>query len=121
VYISPQIDEHTQAIQVRVDVDNRDHLLRLGMFVAGELIYATDEEVLAVPKSAIQQLNGENVAFIQEKPGHYERMDVSLGRITEEYIEIKSGLSENDIVVTQGSFYLKSELAKESFGDGHGH
>lgn len=121
VYISPQVDEHTQAIQVRVDVKNQDHLLRLGMFISGELLYSSDDKVLAVPNAAIQQLDGEEVVFVQGKPGHYERRDVSLGRNTEEFTEIKKGLMEGEIVVTHGSFYLKSEIAKESFGDGHNH
>lgn len=121
VYISPQIDEHTQAIQVRVDVDNREHLLRLGMFISGDLIYASDDKALTVPVSAIQQLGGEEVVFVQEEPGHYERRDVILGRGAEGYTEVKKGLRDGDIVVTQGSFYLKSEIEKGSFGGGHNH
>jgi len=121
VYISPQVDEHTQAIKVRVDVDNPDHLLRLGMFVSGELIYASGKKVVAVPLSAVQQLNEENVVFVAEEGNNLKLREVVLGRNVNDYVEVTKGLNEGEIVVTQGSFYLKSEQAKEAFGDGHNH
>ena len=121
VYVSPQVDEHTQAIKVRVDIDNPDHLLRLGMFVSGELIYASGKKVLAVPLTAVQQLNEEDVVFMAEEGNNLKLREVVLGRTVNDYVEIKEGLSEGEFVVTQGSFYLKSEQAKEAFGDGHNH
>jgi len=121
VYISPQVDEHTQSIKARVDVDNDKHLLRLGMFVSGEVIYATDKRVLTVPAESVQSLNGEDVVFVSEEGDHFERRDVVLGQRVDDYIEIKKGVREGETVVTRGSFYLKSEQAKEAFGDGHNH
>lgn len=122
VYISPQVNAQTQSIKVRVDVDNSDHLLKLGMFVSGELVYAFGQEsVLAVPTSAIQELNGENIVFVSGEGDGLELREVILGRSINEYTEIKSGLSSGERVVTQGSFYLKSEKAKAGFGDGHNH
>jgi multidrug efflux pump subunit AcrA (membrane-fusion protein) len=121
VYISPQVDEHTQAIKVRVDVDNPDHLLRLGMFVSGELIYASNKKAIGVPLDAIQQLNGEDIVFVTEDGNNLRLREVVLGRSVNDYVEIIKGLNEGETVVTQGSFYLKSEQAKEAFGDGHNH
>lgn len=121
VYISPQVDEHTQSIKVRVDVENHEHLLRLGMFLSGKLIYASDKKALAVPVSAVQQLNEKDIVFAAEKEDIFKLKEVELGQRSNEYVEVKKGLKEGDVVVTQGSFYLKSERAKEAFGDGHGH
>jgi len=121
VYISLQVEEESQAIKVRIDVDNSEHLLRLGMFVSGELIYDSDKEVLAIPQSAVQELNGEDIAFVKEDKNKFELREVILGQSFGDYVEIKKGVEENEKVVTQGSFNLKSEQAKESFGDGHAH
>lgn len=121
VYISPQVDEHTQSIKVRVDVDNPQHLLRLGMFVSGELIYAADKTALSVPIAALQQLSGEDVVFVAGQDDRLIMREVILGESSGGYTEIRQGLKEGEHVVTQGSFYLKSELAKESFGHGHAH
>lgn len=121
VYISPQVEEESQAIKVRIDVDNSEHLLRLGMFVSAELIYGSDKKVVAVPQSAVQELNGEDIVFVMEDKNRFTLRKVTLGQSFGDYAEIKKGMEEDESVVTQGSFNLKSEQAKESFGDGHAH
>ena len=121
VYISPQVEEDSQAIKVRVDVDNSEHLLRLGMFVSAELIYGSDKKVLAVPQSAVQELNGEDIVFVMEDKDRFALREVILGQSFGDHVEIEKGAEQDEQVVTQGSFNLKSEKAKESFGDGHGH
>lgn len=120
VYISPQVDEETQTIKVRADVDNSEHLLRLGMFVTGELVYRTDEEVISVRLSAVQHLDGEDIVFVPDREG-FSAKEVLLGREFGDYVEIKDGLVDGDKLVTRGSFMLKSEMLKETFGGGHGH
>ncbi len=120
-YISPQVDEKTQSIKVRVDVDNKEHLLKLGMFIYGDLLYgAKDHAVVVVPDSAIQELNGESIVFVSEND-RLEVREVTIGRKVDGYTEIRDGLEAGEYVVTQGSFYLKSEKAKASFGGGHSH
>lgn len=121
VYISPQVEEDSQAIKVRIDVDNSKHLLRLGMFVSAELIYGSDKKVVAVPQSAVQELNSEDIVFVAEGKNRFALREVTLGQSFGDYVEIKKGVEEDEQVVTKGSFNLKSEKGKESFGDGHGH
>ena len=121
VYISPQVEEESQAIKVRINVDNFEHLLRLGMFVSGELIYDSEKEVSTIPQSAVQELNGEDIVFVKEGKNKFALREVTLGQSFGDHVEIKKGVEEDEQVVTQGSFNLKSEQAKESFGDGHGH
>lgn len=121
VYISPQVEEDSQAIKVRIDVDNSKHLLRLGMFVSAELMYGSDKKVVAVPQVAVQELNGEDIVFVMEDKNRFALREVTLGQSFGDYVEIKKGVQEDEQVVTQGSFNLKSEQAKESFGDGHAH
>jgi len=121
VYISPQVEEESQAIKVRMDVDNSGHLLRLGMFVSAELIDGSDQKVLAAPQSAVQELNGEDIVFVMEDENKFALREVTLGQSFGDYVEVRNGVKESEQVVTQGSFNLKSEQAKESFGDGHAH
>ncbi len=121
VFISPEIDDESKSIKVRVDVDNSEHLLKLGMSISGALIYHTDRESLIVPKSAIQLVNNENVVFVPQEKDEIEIREVVLGHAVGDAVEVKSGLSEGEHVVVHGSFNLKSEREKASFGDGHGH
>jgi cobalt-zinc-cadmium efflux system membrane fusion protein len=52
-YVSGVMDESTRTIRVRTVVANPAHLLRPGMFCDMRLLLTTDEEVLAVPRSAV--------------------------------------------------------------------
>ena len=56
-----------------------------------------------------------------EKGDSLKLKEIVLGQTSDGYVEVIKGLNEGDVVVTQGSFYLKSEQAKEAFGDGHNH
>ena len=44
-----------------------------------------------------------------------------IGRRDAGYAEIIAGLAANDVIATDGSFLIKSQLSKASFGDGHNH
>ncbi len=122
VFISPEIDEESKSIKVRVDIDNNKHLLKLGMSLSGELFYLSDHDVLVVAKDAVQTSGNESIVFVLDEHGDIEAREVVVGHAFDNVVEIKSGLKEGDEVVTHGSFYLKSELEKEAFsGDGHAH
>lgn len=116
VFISPEVHEESKSIKVRVDVDNSDHLLKLGMSISGELIHQEEREGLIVPKSAIQMVSDKNIVFVPNNDIEIEVREVHLGHSHHDEVEITTGLNESESVVTQGSFYLKSELEKESFG-----
>ncbi len=117
VFISPEIDEESKSIKVRVDVDNSDYLLKLGMSISGELIHQTEREGLIVPKAAVQMVSGKNIVFVPINEDGIEVREVRLGHSHHDEVEVIMGLNESESVVTQGSFYLKSELEKESFAD----
>ena len=116
VFISPEVDEESKSVKVRVDVDNSEHLLKLGMSISGELIHQEEREGLIVPKSAIQMASEKKIVFVPRNDNEIEVREVHLGHSHHDEVEVIMGLNESENVVTQGSFYLKSELEKESFG-----
>lgn len=80
--------------------------------------------VLRVNKTAIQQIDGKNVVFVakQEKDKiHFAPVAVELGNYSSDaqWVEVKSGITEKQQYVTQGSFLLKSELEKGEAEHGH--
>ena len=123
VFISPSVDEKTRAVKIRVNVKNEEHLLKFGMFVTGEILVPISGEVLTLPHSTIQTVEGKSVVFVPKKdePNEFVMKEVQLGRRTAGQIEILSGLAEGEEVVGKGSFYLKSELLKGELEEGHAH
>jgi multidrug efflux pump subunit AcrA (membrane-fusion protein) len=81
-----------------------------------------DERELVVRAAAVQRVGERNVVFIahEDEPGHFEVRDVELGGEVDGFRRVLSGLVLGDMVVTTGSFTLKTQLMKGEMGE-HGH
>ncbi len=119
-YLSPTLDEETRTATARVVVPNEEGRLRPGLFAVAWVRTRDVEVPLAVPRNAVQEIDGRSVIFV-ERPGGFEPQPVELGRQDTEWVEILTGLDPGDRYVAAGAFTLKAELARESFSGGHGH
>ena len=67
---------------------------------------------VAVPQAALQTLEGRTTVFVQTEPGVFVRHFVETGHTLEGFTEILSGVVAEDVIVSEGSFVLKSQFAK---------
>lgn len=122
VYISNIIDERLRTVKIRVEVKNKEGLLKPNMYIQGIIKNKTfDKTALAVPEEAIQNLNGEKIVFILEKENVFAVRHVKLGEKIGDKRLIIQGLEPSDKIVIKGAFNLKAELTKESLGHAHIH
>ena len=119
-YISPTLDEHTRTATARVILKNRKSLYRPGQFVTGEVIIDRTYCSTFIPKTALETVNGLLAVFIKNEHG-FEPSIVIIGKENQHSVEILSGLNAGDEYVMKGGFFLKAQMAKGSFGDGHNH
>jgi membrane fusion protein, heavy metal efflux system len=115
-YIAPFGSENTQSMLARAVVQNRDGLLRPGLFVTGELLVDEIEAPVAVRPSAIQNVNEKTVVFTAEG-AVFEAREVELGASDGNYVQVLSGLKAGDRYVAGNSFLLKAELGKSEVQD----
>ncbi|GJL70278.1 MAG: RND transporter [Nitrospirales bacterium] len=122
VYLSNLLDPGTRTVEARVEIPNPEGRLRPGMFARSSIADSRSQgkQVLRVPQEAVQHIEEKPVAFVEKRPGTYEKRTVTLGSQDDPFVEILNGLQEGERVVTKGSFYLKSVLLGETLG-GHGH
>lgn len=116
------VETRSRTIKVRVVIDNADGAMKPGMFAAVKLAGSTGEarEGLFVPAGAVQR-DGENtIVFVPVAERQFQVRNIETGVRTNEWIEVTHGLAAGERVVTTGSFQLKSEARRESFG-GHEH
>ncbi|MGH7207408.1 MAG: efflux RND transporter periplasmic adaptor subunit [Nitrospiraceae bacterium] len=118
-YLSSVIDPATRTVRARADVPNPNRKLRPEMFAEVNVVL-DDAPGLAVPASALQQAGEKTIVFLVRGERRFERREVVVGPVTDRYAAVMSGLAENDEVVTEGSYLLKSELLKEQMGGGEG-
>lgn len=116
VQIHRRVDETTRTLPVRIEVNNQRGLLRPGQFVKVALQTSVGTQVIAVPKSAVTLLHGEQVVFVLNGNELYPQL-VETGEVRNDWIEIKNGLQVGNEIVTKGMFLLKSLLLKSQIGD----
>jgi cobalt-zinc-cadmium efflux system membrane fusion protein len=87
------------------------------MFANIELPTKLSKQAIAVPASALQQVEGKNVVFIRHSNTKFEKRDIEKGVTVSGMTEIVSGVKPGEPVVTQGAFHLKSILAGGELGE----
>ncbi|MDX2251993.1 MAG: efflux RND transporter periplasmic adaptor subunit, partial [Nitrospira sp.] len=110
-YVGAMIDSATRTVTARSKLPNPDRRLRPEMFAEVTLL-TQEQPILAVPRTALQQVGSRTMVFVVRGPRRFEWLEVKLGVSSHEYVEIKDGLTEGDEVVTEGSYALKSEALR---------
>ncbi len=114
------IDPITRTRIIRLSIENKDDSLHSGMFVKINFQFETENKVMAVPEDAlVRGADGDWTVFVEDHPGEFEAVEVDLGRSLGDLREI-IGLESGSRVVTQGAFFVASEIAKGGF-DPHNH
>lgn len=114
--INHTLDETTRTLAVRIEVVNKNDRLHPGMFVTAQIAIADKTPVLAVPEAAVlRSPDGDwQVLVEQNEEGEFRAHEVKLQRVTDGRAVI-SGIEAGTRVVTQGAFFVQSELAKSGF------
>ena len=116
--VNAYLDRRTRTLKVRAEIDNPRGLLRAGVFGRAVIRISDREDLLVVPKSAVQWDGCCNVVFVKQSDMLFEPRKVRLGYETDGVFVVEDGLSEGEAVVTTGSFLLKTEILKGSIGAG---
>lgn len=103
--VNPLVDSATRMGVVRIDLPS-DAGLKPGMFVRGEIGMGQHQSV-TVPVVSLVTRNGESVVFKLDSEKRASAIHVKPGIRTEEYVEIKEGLSAGDVVVAKGARFLQ--------------
>ncbi len=114
------VDETTRTVAARAMVQNPEGLLKPGMFAQAEIAVGSREEVLAVPATAVLQLEGKPTVFKVED-GKFHPEVIEVGPRHGDFVEVKAGLAVGDEIAVEGAFMLKSLMLKSQMGEGHAH
>jgi membrane fusion protein, multidrug efflux system len=99
--LSPAIDADTRSYKGLILVNNPKLLLRPGMYVKGEIVVASADNTIVIPKDIIISKQRGNSVFIVEKGIAYERI-VEFGLENPSAVQILSGLKMNEQLVVKG-------------------
>ena len=107
-FVSPEIDPGNRINLVRIEVPNRDNLLRPGM-LAYVTIRDPQRKILSLPYDAVLRNGSMSVIWVETAQNSFKSRMVGTGQEGEGFIEIRSGLQPGDAVVVSGAYLLQSE------------
>ncbi len=108
--------------KVRFALPNRDHKLKLGMYLNVEIAARVAKDALSVPDSAVIDTGTRKVVIVDRRDGTFEPRAIETGAKAEAYYEVKGGLKEGEWVVTSANFLIDSESnLKAAIGSLTGH
>ncbi|BAY09690.1 efflux RND transporter periplasmic adaptor subunit [Calothrix sp. NIES-2098] len=99
--IGSVVEGETRVVPVQAELENPGGLLKPGMFAELEVLTdQTSSAILAIPSAAVVEANGKKQVYIQNSSA-YQPVEVTLGQTSGDMVEIKTGLFEGDLIVTQ--------------------
>jgi len=114
IFIQPVINPLTRTLAVRVELPNPTGVLRPGLFGDVTLTQETSAPVLTVPRSAVLDSGTRQVVLVQLAEGRFEPRPVTIGKRSEDLIEIRQGLSAGEQVVVSANFLIDAESQLQS-------
>ena len=104
--VEPTVDEKTRTVLLRARVPNQGMKLKPGMFVRVVLTLETRKNAILVPEPAIWP-QGQSSFVYRVQDGKAMLTKVEIGARRPGEVEILTGLSPADIVVTEGQMKLR--------------
>jgi len=99
--IGSVVEGETRVVPVKAALDNSEGLLKSGMFAELEVLTGqTANASLVIPNSAVVDANGKKIVYVQNGNA-FQASEVTLGQTSGDMVEVKSGLFEGDLIVTQ--------------------
>ncbi|MCU0780748.1 MAG: efflux RND transporter periplasmic adaptor subunit [Akkermansiaceae bacterium] len=122
-------DADLNTVGVIFTIANPDNQLRIGMNAECTIILESRENVLSVPREAIQGGPASRHVYVKHLtiPNAFDRVSVQTGLSNDDRVEILDGLFPGDEVATRGSYSLGfagsggGPSLKEALDAAHGH
>ncbi|MCL5286888.1 MAG: efflux RND transporter periplasmic adaptor subunit [Acidobacteria bacterium] len=108
-HINPATEEISRTARVIADVPNASEELKAGMFAKGLIFTGKRSNVLQIPRSALQNwdVTRNTAAVFVVSNDTARRREVRTGVVSGELVEITSGLTAGEMVVSGGAFNLR--------------
>jgi len=108
-FIYPEMNASNRTLRVRLQFDNPTALLKPNMFASVTLIPQMKQSTLQIPREAVIYAGNMNRVVLALGEGKFKSVLVNLGLENKKSVEVLSGLSEGQEIVTSAQFLLDSE------------
>jgi membrane fusion protein (multidrug efflux system) len=110
-YVSPTVNIQNRSISLYATLNNVDQRLKPGMFVNLSQHLGTNDHVILVPsRSLVPTLDGEQIYKVINEKAIPTVVTIG-GHLNDDQVQILSGLSAGDRIVTDGQLKLRQGIA----------
>ena len=113
-YVYPTLNSTTRTLRVRLKFDNPDYQLKPNMFAQVVIYGHQDTKTILVPKESVIRTGKQDRVVLSLGDGKFKSVEVLIGRVGQQRMEILEGLSTDDVIVTSAQFLIDSESSKTS-------
>jgi Cu(I)/Ag(I) efflux system membrane fusion protein len=106
--VYPYLDPASRAGRVRISLPNQGLELKLDMFASVTFKVALGPR-LVVPASAVVYTGPRRLVFLDLGGGALRPQEVTIGATSGDNVEILTGVTEGDVVVSSGNFLVAAE------------
>ena len=107
-HINSVIDEETRSINVLIECENKDRIMKPGMYVTVNYKHETGNSMV-IPSSAIFQMENTSYVFVQIGKNRFVKQRIEILSESEDSASVQSGLNPGDEIIIKGGFYLLEE------------
>ena len=118
-FVYPAVSSETRTVKARVSLDNRDGLLKPGMY-GRAVLTGRGAPTLVLPSEAVVNAGEHSYVFRVRGGGTFEPRLVSLGIQDGDDVQVLSGVAAGDTVVASASFLVDSESRLKAAIEGMG-
>lgn len=108
ISINKAVNPVNQSSLLILEVENPDGDFRPGQFVNVNVMAKSEKKQLVVPSSAVSDINGKPVVFVHTTPEIFKVKYIQPGESNSETTIVLKGLDENERVVRNGTYQVKS-------------
>lgn len=106
-FIDREVDPATGTLRVEAKFPNPHQMIRPGQYAKVRVTLGAKKDALVVPKRALREIQGQFLAFIVLPNNTVEQKTIKVGPTAGDLQVVEEGLSEGDLIVTDGFQRLK--------------
>ncbi|HNV33248.1 MAG: efflux RND transporter periplasmic adaptor subunit [Nitrospira sp.] len=107
------LNRATRTMTVEVDLPNKDHRLKGGMFARVEVLVGKHPQAIQIPLDAVSRLEESQYVYVV-KDGKAHQVPVELGARAENRVEVVKGLTGDEQVIVSGKDLVSEGAAVQT-------
>lgn len=114
--LGENFDPLTHCVLVRTEINNSEGYLKPGTLVIASAFADPTSIGPIVPKSAIQDIDGQKIVFKQTRENCFQKTPIQILSESPRDCIVQGAILPGSSVVDHGSFFLKTEAVRSSMG-----